>query len=161
EDGIRDRNVTGVQTCALPICREASALEIQREYMEKVQSYVDRQGTDATGKRVLDLWQRALEAVETQNFEMVSQEIDWMAKYLLLERYRSKYDLSLSSPRVAQLDLTYHDIHRDRGLFYLMQKRGQMDRVVNDLKIFEAKSVPPQTTRARLRGEFIRRAQEQ
>src|SRR5699024_5729049 len=106
--------LTGRRKVRLANGREASALEIQREYMEKVQSYVDRQGTDATGKRALDLRQRALEAVETQNFEMVSQEIDWMAKYLLLERYRSKYDLSLSSPRVAQLDLTYHDIHRDR-----------------------------------------------
>jgi len=62
---------------------------------------------------------------------------------------------------VAQIDLAYHDIHRRRGLFYLLQNRGQAERVTTDLKIFEAKSVPPQTTRARLRGDFIRRAQEQ
>ncbi len=154
-------DMTGRRKVRLANGREASALEIQREYLEKVQGYVDRHGTDAVGKRVLELWQRTIEAVETQNLELVSREIDWVAKYLLLERYRDKHDLSLSSPRVAQLDLTYHDIHRDRGLFYLMQNRGQMDRVVGDLKIFEAKSVPPQTTRARLRGEFIRRAQEQ
>src|SRR5699024_12280482 len=81
-------DMTGRRKVRLANGREASALEIQREYMEKVQSYVDRQGTDATGKRVLDLWQRALEAVETQNFEMVSQEIDWMAKYLLRSEER-------------------------------------------------------------------------
>ncbi len=154
-------DMTGRRKVRLANGREASALDIQREYLEKVQGYVDRHGVDDVGKRVLELWQRTLEAVETQNLELVSREIDWVAKYLLLERYRAKHDLSLSSPRVAQLDLTYHDIHRDRGLFYLMQNRGQMDRVVGDLKIFEAKSVPPQTTRARLRGEFIRRAQEQ
>jgi proteasome accessory factor A len=66
----------------------------------------------------------------------------------------------LSSPRIAQLDLAYHDIHRGRGLYYLLQKRGAVDRVASDLAIFEAKNVPPQTTRAKLRGDFIRRAQE-
>jgi proteasome accessory factor A len=61
---------------------------------------------------------------------------------------------------VAQLDLAYHDIRRTRGLYYLLESRGAVARVTSDLAIFEAKSVPPQTTRARLRGEFIRRAQE-
>nr|WP_278259637.1 proteasome accessory factor PafA2 family protein [Nocardioides convexus] len=41
-----------------------------------------------------------------------------------------------------------------------MEKRGAVARVTKDLTIFEAKSVPPQNTRARLRGEFIRKAQE-
>jgi proteasome accessory factor A len=83
-----------------------------------------------------------------------------VSKYRLIERYRREYDLPLSSPRVAQLDLAYHDVHRARGLYYLLERRGSGERVARDLDIFEAKSVPPQTTRARLRGEFIRRAQE-
>src|SRR5690606_15555356 len=74
--------------------------------------------------------------------------------------YRQKYDLPLSSPRVAQLDLAYHDVHRRRGLYYLLQRRGAVERVASDVRIFEAKSVPPQTTRARLRGAFIKKAQE-
>ena len=53
-----------------------------------------------------------------------------------------------------------HDIHRDRGLYYLLERRGSVDRVASDVAIFEAKNTPPQTTRARLRGEFIRRAQD-
>ena len=56
--------------------------------------------------------------------------------------------------------MAYHDIHRQRGLFYLLEKRGAVARVTTDLKILEAKTLPPQTTRARLRGEFIKRAQE-
>ena len=83
-----------------------------------------------------------------------------MIKHRLIERYRAKHDLELSSPRIAQIDLAYHDIHRRRGLYYLMQRRGQIERVTSDIEIFEAKSVPPQTTRAKLRGEFVRRAQE-
>ena len=153
-------DMTGRRRVRLANGREASALEIQREYLDKVRSFVDRNGTDATGKRALELWERTLEAVETQELSRVANEIDWVAKYQLLERYRAKHSLALSSPRVAQLDLAYHDIHRDRGLFYLLQSRGNMDRLVQDLDVFAAKSIPPQTTRARLRGEFIRRAQE-
>ncbi|MBI0382764.1 proteasome accessory factor PafA2 family protein, partial [Streptomyces albiflaviniger] len=82
-------------------------------------------------------------------------------KYQLIEQYRAKNNITMSHPRIAQIDLAYHDIHRRRGLYYLLERRGQAARVCNDLKIFEGKSVPPQTTRARLRGDFIRRAQEQ
>ncbi|WP_204069953.1 Pup--protein ligase, partial [Planobispora siamensis] len=153
-------DMTGRRRVRLANGREASSLEIQQEYLGRVKDFVDRRGGDEISHRVLELWERTLTAVETGNLDLVSREIDWVTKYQLIERYRKKYDLPLSSPRVAQLDLAYHDVHRRRGLFYLLQKRGAVERVASDLKIFEAKSVPPQTTRARLRGEFIRRAQE-
>jgi len=78
----------------------------------------------------------------------------------MIDRYRAKHDLSLGSARVAQLDLAYHDIRRDRVLYSLLAQRGMADRLASDLAVFEAKSVPPQTTRAKLRGDFIRRAQD-
>jgi proteasome accessory factor A len=56
------------------------------------------------------------------------------------------------------MDLSYHDVNRERGLFYLMQDKGMMDRVVGDESIANAVRRPPQTTRARLRGEFIKAA---
>jgi len=153
-------DMTGRRRVRLANGREASSLEIQQEYLGKAKDFVDRRGADPITQRVLDLWERTLRAVETGDLDLVAREIDWVTKYQMIERYRRKYDLPLSSPRVAQLDLAYHDVHRKRGLFYLLQKRGAVERVCSDIKIFEAKSVPPQTTRARLRGEFIRRAQE-
>nr|CAD91195.1 hypothetical protein [Nonomuraea gerenzanensis]SBO92647.1 Pup ligase PafA, possible component of postulated heterodimer PafA-PafA' [Nonomuraea gerenzanensis] len=153
-------DMTGRRKVRLANGREASALEIQQEYLSKAADFVDRRGGDATALRVLELWERTLRAVETGDLDLVSREIDWVTKYQMIERYRSKYDLPLSSSRVAQLDLAYHDVHRRRGLFYLLQRKGLVERVASDVKIFEAKSVPPQTTRARLRGEFIRKAQE-
>ncbi|RBQ17741.1 Pup--protein ligase [Spongiactinospora rosea] len=153
-------DITGRRRVRLANGREASALEIQQEYLGKAKDFVDRHGGDEITQRVLELWERTLRAVDTGDLDAVSREIDWVTKYQLIERYRNKYDLPLSSPRVAQLDLAYHDVHRRRGLFYLLQRRGSVERVTTDLKIFEAKSVPPQTTRARLRGEFIRKAQE-
>ncbi len=159
---IRDvsHDMTGRRRVRLANGREASALDIQREYLSRAKDFTDRRGLDATTKRVLDLWERTLHAVDTGDFTLVEREIDWITKFQLIERYRGKHDLPLSAARVAQLDLAYHDVHRGRGLYYLLQKRGAVERVARDLDIFEAKEVPPQTTRARLRGEFIRRALE-
>jgi proteasome accessory factor A len=141
--------------------RELSALQIQTEYFEKARAFAERRElNDPVTRRVLDLWERTLVAVDTGDLASVGREIDWVIKYQMIERYRAKHDISLGSARVAQLDLAYHDIRRDRGLFYLMEQRGLVEREVTELSTFEAKGLPPQTTRARLRGEFIRRAQE-
>ncbi|HLL34514.1 Pup--protein ligase [Streptomyces sp. NPDC052687] len=155
-------DITGRRKVRLASGREASALEVQREYYEKALDFCERRGIrTGTVERVLELWGRTLEAIETEDLDRIDTEIDWVMKYKLIERYRAKHNMTMSHPRVAQIDLAYHDIHRRRGLYYLLEKKGQAARICNDLKIFEGKSVPPQTTRARLRGDFIRRAQEQ
>nr|WP_269203940.1 Pup--protein ligase [Motilibacter peucedani] len=154
-------DITGRRKVRLANGREASALEIQEEYFTRARDFVARREiSDPTVARVLDLWERTLTAVSSGDLDLVGREIDWVIKYKLLERYRAKHDLALGSARVAHLDLAYHDIRRGRGLYYLLESQGVVDREVEDLEVFEAKSVPPQTTRARLRGEFIKRAQE-
>ncbi|MEV0180889.1 MULTISPECIES: Pup--protein ligase [Streptomyces] len=155
-------DITGRRKVRLASGREASALEVQREYYEKAVDFCERRGIrTGTVEQVLELWGRTLDAIEAEDLDRIGTEIDWVMKYKLIERYRAKHNMTMSHPRVAQIDLAYHDIHRRRGLYYLLEKRGQAARICNDLKIFEGKSVPPQTTRARLRGDFIRRAQEQ
>ena len=81
----------------------------------------DRRRPDS--KQVLELWGRTLDAVDAGDLSRIDREIDWATKYQLIERYRAKHNLPLSSPRIAQLDLAYHDIQRNRGLYYLLQKR--------------------------------------
>ncbi|WP_026256883.1 Pup--protein ligase [Actinopolymorpha alba] len=154
-------DLTGRRKVRLANGKEASALEIQEEYFTKARDFVERRElATPIVTRVLDLWERTLKAVDSGDLSLVDKEIDWVVKYRLISRYRAKHGLSLNSPRVAQLDLAYHDIHRERGLYYLLERRGGVTRLTNDLEVFEAKSVPPQTTRAKLRGEFIKRAQE-
>lgn len=155
-------DITGQRKVRLASGREASALEVQQEYYEKAVDFCERRGIrTGTVERVLELWGRTLEAIRNEDLDKISTEIDWVMKHQLIERYRAKNNITMSHPRVAQIDLAYHDIHRRRGLYYLLERKGQAARICNDLKIFEGKSVPPQTTRARLRGDFIRRAQEQ
>src|SRR2546430_4262956 len=153
-------DLTGRRRVRLANGKEVSALDIQREYFDKATEFLDRGGADGATKRVLDLWGRVLRAVETGDLKNIEREIDWVTKLRLIEGYQRRHDLPLSHPRVAQMDLAYHDLRRGRGLYGLLERRRQVERVAFDVEILEAKETPPQTTRARLRGEFIRHAQE-
>ncbi len=154
-------DMTGRRRVRLVNGREASALEIQAEYLARARDFVDRRGLRTpTIERVLDLWERGLKAVESGDLSLVEREIDWVTKFTMIDRYRERNSLGWGDPRVAQLDLAYHDINRSRGLYYLLERRGSVVRTTSDPAVFRAKSVPPQTTRARLRGDFIRKAQE-
>jgi proteasome accessory factor A len=153
-------DLTGRRLVRLAGGREASALDIQREYYSRAVEHVARRSPDPIADRVVELWGRTLDAVETQNLSKIDREIDWAIKHRLVERYRAKHGMELSSPRVAQLDLAYHDIRRGRGIFDLLQRKDLVARVTDDGEIEAAKDTPPQTTRAKLRGDFIAAAQQ-
>ncbi len=152
-------DLTGRRGVRLAGGREASALDIQREYYLRAVDHVARRGSDPLTDRVMELWDRTLGAVERQDLGLIDREIDWAIKHRLVERYRAKHRMDLSNPRIAQLDLAYHDIRRGRGLFDLLQRKALVDRVTDDGEIEAAKDTPPATTRAKLRGDFIAAAQ--
>ena len=153
-------DITGRTPVRLSNGKEMSALQIQGEYFERARTFAEKEGiSDPVTKQVLDLWQRTLTAIDTDDLGMVDTEIDWVIKHRLLDQVSAKHGLGLDDPRLQQIDLTYHDINRRRGLFYLLQRRGRAARVCTDPEVFTAKTFPPQTTRAKLRGDFIRSAQ--
>jgi proteasome accessory factor A len=152
-------DLTGRRGVRLAGGREASALDIQREYHLRAVDHIARRGSDPLTDRVMELWDRTLGAVERQDLSLIDREIDWAIKHRLVERYRAKHRMELSNPRIAQLDLAYHDIRRGRGLFDLLQRKALVDRVTDDGEIEAAKDTPPATTRAKLRGDFIAAAQ--
>ncbi|HET9692648.1 MAG TPA: Pup--protein ligase [Acidimicrobiales bacterium] len=139
--------------------REASALEIQGEYLARARRYQEQRGLSALEDQALDMWEHCLEGLEKDPWSL-DRECDWVIKHKLIERYRDREQLPLTHPKVGLLDLQYHDVSRERGLFYKMQRRGMVERVCDDEAIDRAVDEPPQTTRARLRGEFIRKAKE-
>ncbi|NKX53952.1 Pup--protein ligase [Arthrobacter mobilis] len=160
---IRDisHDLTGSRPLKLANGREMSAVQMQAEYLAKAKDFVEQHGAhNPHVPRILDLWERTLVAIAGGNHDAISREIDWAIKKKLIERVQARHGLSLESARLAQLDLTYHDISRTRGLFYLLQNRGEVDRVVDDADIKSAVDTPPQTTRAKLRGDFVRAARE-
>ncbi len=153
-------DLTGRRLVRLAGGREASALDIQREYFSRAAEHVAARGSDPVADRVIQLWGRTLDAVEAQDLTRIDREIDWAIKHRLVERYQAKHGMELSSPRIAQLDLAYHDIRRGRGIFDLLQRKDLVARVTEDGEIEAAKDTPPQTTRAKLRGDFIAAAQQ-
>jgi proteasome accessory factor A len=137
--------------------RELSAIDIQWEYLDRAMRFARSPGFPVQVKAAIDRWESLLTGLEKDPMTL-DREVDWVAKYRLLERYQHRRNLHLTDPRLAMMDLSYHDVNRERGLFYLMQDKGMMDRVVGDEDIANAVRRPPQTTRARLRGEFIKAA---
>lgn len=157
-------DLTGTAPVALASGRVVTAVDLQEEYLTRVIGWVEREGVSEAAapqvKQVLDLWERGLRAVRTGDYALVDRELDWAIKHTLIERYRAKHDLPLDDVRVQRMDLAYHDISRTEGLYNLLAQRDMVERVTTDVEVFEATSIPPQTTRALLRGRFVQAAQE-
>jgi proteasome accessory factor A len=155
------REISHDTTCRRPVRlangREASPLQLQTEYLEKALRFAERRELSPEEKQALMMWEHCMTQLERDPFTL-DREVDWVIKHNLIEAYRERHDLELDDPRVALVDLAYHDVNRDRSLYYKLVEHGRVERVVTDDAITQAIDQPPQTTRARLRGEFIRRA---
>ena len=150
---------TGRRPVRLAGGRQASALDIQREYLDRALRYAETKGFPPLEQKALEMWEHCVTTIENDPLKL-DREVDWVIKYRLIEAFRARHDLSLGDARVQLLDLQYHDISRERSPFYKLQDRGLIERVCTDADIETAVDVPPQTTRARLRGEFIKKAKE-
>jgi len=139
--------------------RELSALDIQREYLNCALKFADTHGFSESEMQALEMWEHCVSTIENDPLKL-GIEVDWVIKHNLIEAFRSKHGLTLDDARVQTLDLQYHDIRRDRGIFYRMQARSMVERVCNEEDIVAAMDTAPQTTRARLRSEFITAAKE-
>jgi proteasome accessory factor A len=137
--------------------RELSALDMQWEYLERALRYSRTNGFPPEVHKAIEMWEHLLTGLEKDPLSL-RREVDWVAKYHLIEDFRVRSDLPLSHPKLALMDLAYHDVSRERGLYHILDRRGLMDRVVTDSAVVKAMTVPPQTTRARLRGDFIKAA---
>ena len=152
-------DLTGRARVRLANGREVSSLEIQAEYLERALRYAANHELNLQEKQALQMWEHVMVGLEDDPMTL-GRELDWVIKYQLVEAYRERHNLAPDDARLALLDLQYHDIDHSRSVFYKLQRRGLVERMVDDYAIAEAVDLAPQTTRARLRGEFIRRAKE-
>ncbi len=150
-------DMTGRRKVKLANGRELSALDIQWEYLDRTMRFSRTVGFPLEVQTAVEKWEYLLTNLEKDPMNL-DREVDWVTKYRMLEEYRTRRDIPMSHPRLAMLDLSYHDVNRTRGIYYLMQKKGMVERIVTDDRIARAVVEPPQTTRARLRGSFIKAA---
>jgi proteasome accessory factor A len=127
--------------------------------LDRAIRYRDTKGFTPLETKALEMWEHCITTIENDPMKL-DREVDWVIKHKLLEAYGAKNNIPLSDPKIALMDLQYHDVHQGRSLFYIMQRKGYVERMCTDEDINNAIDNPPQTTRARLRGEFIRKAKE-
>jgi proteasome accessory factor A len=141
---------------ALSEGRTATAVELQWEFFEWATKYVAELDVDPMTDEVLKRWEQTLSALESDPM-ILDRQLDWVAKLQLLERYSERHSLNWDDPRLALLDLQYHDVRTDKSLYYKLVERGQMETLVGEDEVRHAISEPPPDTRAWFRGHVLRR----
>jgi proteasome accessory factor A len=154
---------TSLQTTVeLASGRRLTALDLQWEYLDVVKGYLKSGRADDAlegadwPQDVVARWEYVLTALE-ENPSSLAREIDWVAKLELLEAYRSSRDLAWDSAKLKLIDLQYHDVDPERGLFHKLRGDGRIERLVSDEQIKQAMISPPQDTRAYFRGTCLAR----
>lgn len=135
---------------------EWTALEVQRVYLEAVAAHA---ATAPLGAETVDLlarWERVLGRLALDP-RSCARELDWVIKRELLESYRAKKGLAADDARLAMLDLQYHDLRPDRGLYFRLEHDGCVERLLTDEEIQRAMTAPPEDTRAYFRGTCLRK----
>ncbi len=150
------RDIHCKTTVSLADGRTVSAVGLQWEYLDHAKRYVKERDPSAESADVLQRWEAVLGALEDDPLSL-HRELDWAAKYHLLERYRDRDGLSWDDHKLQLIALQYHDVRRDKGLYYRLLSGGEIDRLVSDAEVDRAVSHPPEDTRAFFRGRCIER----
>ena len=141
--------------------RKISAIDVQRIYLRaasKLDSSTGFGGSDKSEERgwILREWESVLNDLEC-DVTAARDRIDWVAKKFLLEALREEEELAWSDPWLQSIDLEYHNLDLDRGLYYELVRKGLMRRITNEEEIKTAIFNPPETTRAFFRGRAVAR----
>jgi Pup amidohydrolase len=143
-------------TVAMADGRQVTAVELQWEYLDHAKKYAKEHDPTPGNLDVLQQWEATLTALEEDPMNL-ARELDWVAKYRLLEAYRERDGLDWADPKLALIDLQYHDVRRDRGLYYKLVAGGKVERLVTEGEVELAVGQPPEDTRAYFRGKCIQK----
>jgi len=159
---IRDtcHDLTGAVALELADGRTMTPVDLQTEHLARVSEHARNLDLTDLQRRVLDLWERGLEAVGSGRPQDVAEDLDWAAKHQLVTRYCQLHGTDLTDPRVTRLTLAYHDVSPEQGLRQRLENAGMLRRFVDDEACRRAIDTPPATTRAHLRGAVVARAED-
>jgi proteasome accessory factor A len=137
--------------------RTMSALEMQWEHFDLARKYTEECGFDSIGgseggQQLLDRWERVLTGLESDPMSLANQ-LDWVAKYRVVDGYRERHDLTWRDPKLAAMDLQYHDVRPEKSLY----ARVGMEKLLDEADIRTAMTEPPTDTRAYFRGRCLQR----
>ena len=139
--------------------RDLTALEIQEDLCERAEKFLEVRDLPEDQVHAVRLWREVIEQYRSDPMGLADR-VDWIAKLQIIERERERTGVELSDPKIALIDLLFHDTNLDRGLFYRRSLKGHFQRMVSDEQIEQATTTPPATTRAHMRGTFIQAAKQ-
>jgi proteasome accessory factor A len=136
--------------------RKISAVDVQRLYLTAAQKL---ERTSEDDDWILREWDSVLNDLD-RDVTLVRDRVDWAAKKFLLDAFREEEQLAWTDPWLQSLDLQYHDVDPENGLYYDLVRLGSMRQIVSDDEIQQAVFAPPDTTRAFFRGRSVARFHE-
>ena len=155
--------------------KRLSALELQREYLDHAKAYFERVEPDPVSNRVMKYWEHALDGLEKLKFDnrglleddpkKLRRRLDWVIKKNLIVTHLSERNPNWQPNDVLMLDLQYHNIRKEggskrTGLYYKLERANKVERIVSDEEVDKAMHLPPESTRAKFRGRFVKLANE-
>ncbi len=157
------RSVSRDASCKKPIRlkngKTLSPIDHQRCYLAAAQrAFGNDQDPDT--RWILSRWEEVLNDLEADPMRLVDR-LDWVAKKWLMEIFMEAEGCGQEDPRLKSLDLEYHNLHPDRGLFMALEMEGKIHRLTTDDQIKEAMTTPPANTRAAIRGLCVERFGDQ
>ncbi|MEO7803327.1 MAG: depupylase/deamidase Dop [Actinomycetota bacterium] len=150
----RDTNCK--ERLALADGRSITAVDLQWEYLDWAKKYLAEEPVDRVTADLLSRWEHVLGALESDPMSLATS-LDWVAKYQTLEAYRERHALDWDSPKLKLVDLQYHDVRMEKGLYYRLVGQGHIDTIVTEEEIVRAMSEPPTDTRAWFRGHALKK----
>jgi Pup amidohydrolase len=148
------------RTVKLKDGRALTAIEIQEEYLDAAHRFYSRHELDLQTKDILVKWESVLRKLKEEPMSL-SREVDWVIKRNLLLAYQEKKGCEWSDPRISMMDLQYHDIRADKGLYYALEKNGRVDRITTDEQVSRALLSAPFDTRAYFRAMCLKKFPDQ
>jgi proteasome accessory factor A len=130
-----------------------SAIDIQERFLDAAQEHC--KGQDEETDWVLEQWEAVLTDLCGDYAKLVGR-VDWATKLWLLETFREAEKVAWDDPILKSLDLEYHNLHPDKGLYFGLLDEGRAPRLTTDKAVELAQEHPPRNTRAFGRGELIR-----
>ncbi|RKU35921.1 Pup--protein ligase [Candidatus Poribacteria bacterium] len=157
------RQISDDTTCTRQVEMEngkrLSAVELQWEYLECAKRYLEQADSDPTTEQVMARWEYVLTCLEKDPMQL-EREVDWVIKWKWLQTYAAKRSLKWHSPEIRLLDLKYHNVRPESSLYYTLEDRDELERIVDNEQIRHAEHYPPKGTRAKFRGKFIKKINE-
>lgn len=134
--------------------RKISAIDVQRLYLGAAQELEHAPETETAW--LLHEWSTVLNDFE-RDLGATRDRVDWVAKKFLLSALKEEENLAWSDPWLQAIDLEYHNVETEAGLFHALERQGAMRQVVSADDISSAILSPPETTRAYFRGRAVAR----